>query len=106
MKALERRQALIETLCKRRHDKVCNLAFEFGVNERTIRRDIEQLSLSFPVYTDCTRNKAGVYVQEGYYLGKEYLKSDEQALLERYAAQATGEDKRTLNAILKRFGRK
>lgn len=59
MKALERRQALIETLCKRRHDKVCNLAFEFGVNERTIRRDIEQLSLSFPSIRIAHETKQG-----------------------------------------------
>lgn len=105
MKALDRRQALMKTLNKRRHDKIRNLAFEFGVNERTIRRDIEELSLSYPIYTDCTRNKAGVYVQEGYYLETDFLKKDEQELLERYAAKATGEDKKKLNAILKRFGR-
>lgn len=105
MKALERRQALMKALNNRRHDKICNLAFEFGVNERTIRRDIDELSLSFPIYTDCSRNRAGVYVQEGYYLETEYLKKEEQELLERYAAQATGEEKKKLNAILKRFGR-
>ena len=36
MKALERRQVLIELLCERRHDKIENLAFELNVNERTI----------------------------------------------------------------------
>ena len=45
MKALERRQVLIELLCERRHDKIENLAFELNVNERTIRRDLEELSL-------------------------------------------------------------
>ena len=67
MKALERRQALIELLCERRHDKIGNLAFEFGVNEKTIRRDIQELSLSYPIYTECSRGKAGVYIEESYY---------------------------------------
>lgn len=56
MKAIERRQELLNTLCRRRHDKIDNLAFEFCVSERTIRRDIQELSLSYPIYTDSRRN--------------------------------------------------
>lgn len=33
----ERRKEIIEVLCKRRHDTMKNLAFEFGVSDRTIR---------------------------------------------------------------------
>ena len=39
--AVERRQAILEILCERRHEKIDNLAFEFEVERRTIRRDIE-----------------------------------------------------------------
>ena len=105
MKALERRQALIELLCERRHDKICNLAFEFGVNEKTIRRDIQELSLSYPIYTECSRGKAGVYIQEGYYLGKQYLREEEEALIQRLILEKSGEDKTRLIRILKRFSR-
>ena len=105
MKALERRQALIEQLCERRYEKILNLAFEFGVSWRTICRDIQELSLSYPIYTDCSRGKAGVYIEEGYYLGKQYLREDEEELIQKLISNSTGEDRTRLIKILKRFGR-
>ena len=45
MTAAERRQEILEILCQRRFEKRENLANEFGVNKRTIERDI--LTLSF-----------------------------------------------------------
>ena len=105
MKALERRQALIELLCERRYEKISNLAFEFGVSWRTICRDIQELSLSYPFYTDCSRGKAGVYIEEGYYLGKQYLREDEEELIQKLISNSTGEDRTRLIKILKRFGR-
>ena len=41
MRPNERRAAILDALCVRRQDTVANLAAEFGVNEKTIRRDIE-----------------------------------------------------------------
>ena len=105
MKALERRQALIELLCERRYEKISNLAFEFGVSWRTICRDIQELSLSYPIYTDCSRGRAGVYIEEGYYLGKQYLREDEEELIQKLISNSTGEDRTRLIKILKRFGR-
>ena len=105
MKALERGQALIELLCERRHDKIGNLAFEFGVNEKTIRRDIQELSLSYPIYTECSRGKAGVCIEESYYLGKQYLQQEEEKLIRRLIAESFGEDKARLIRILKRFSK-
>ena len=37
----ERREAILEVLCKRRQETIDNLAQEFGVSRRTIRYDIE-----------------------------------------------------------------
>ena len=105
MKALERRQALIELLCERRYEKISNMAFEFDVSWRTICRDIQELSLSYPIYTDCNRGKAGVYIEEGYYLGKQYLREDEEELIQKLISNSTGEDRTRLIKILKRFGR-
>ena len=105
MKALERRQALIELLCERRYEKISNLAFEFDVSWRTICRDIQELSLSYPIYTDCSRWKSGVYIEEGYYLGKQYLREDEEELIQKLISNSTGEDRTRLIKILKRFGR-
>ena len=66
MKAIERRMAILETLCERKFDKVENLAFEFNVSEWTIRQDILELSLSYPIYTKTGKYGGGVYIAEDY----------------------------------------
>ena len=45
----DRQQQIINLLCQRRSDTVQNLATELGVCERTIRRDIEELTLTYPL---------------------------------------------------------
>lgn len=105
VKATERRQKLLETLCRHRHDKIDNLAFEFCVSERTIRRDIQELSLSYPIYTDSRRNSAGVHIEEGYYLNKQYLKPEQKAFLETIANRLRGEEQEKMQEIIDRFGR-
>ena len=55
MGAAERRREIMRVLCRRRHETVKNLSFEFGVSERTILRDIEALSITEPIYTQCGR---------------------------------------------------
>lgn len=101
----ERRQAILELMCERRHEKICNLAFEFNVNERTIRRDIQILSISYPIYTATGNEKqgGGVHVVDGYYIGRKYLKANQQELLERLSLTLNEEDARTMNEILKTF---
>ena len=47
----DRQQQIINLLCQRRSDTVQNLAAELGVCERTIRRDIEELTLTHPLET-------------------------------------------------------
>ena len=49
MKPAERRQAIWEALCKRRHDTAAHLASEFDVSQRTIWYDIEELTLTHPI---------------------------------------------------------
>ena len=49
--ALDRRQAILELLSDRRQTTLDSLALEFGVSKMTIRRDIEILSCSAPIYT-------------------------------------------------------
>lgn len=100
--ALERRQQILEVLCERRHESVENLAYEFGVHERTIRRDIENLSLSYPIYT--TQGVGGgVYIMDGFKLGRKYLNNEETLLLEKLLTQLKGNDRATMKAILKKF---
>lgn len=99
----ERRMEIMETLCHRRHETMGNLAFEFGVSVRTIKNDIDHLSLSYPLETICGRYGGGVKVTDGFYLNRKYLKSDQQELLERLSARLSGEDLTTMQSIFKDF---
>ena len=47
----KRRSEIINTLILRRRDNVKNLAFEFDVSERTIKSDIEMLTIDYPLET-------------------------------------------------------
>ena len=65
----------------RRFERINNLAFQYGVTERTIRNDIMILSLEYPIYT-AQGNGGGIYVDKNFRLGRVYLKSEQQELLE------------------------
>lgn len=106
MRATERRQALLELLCERRHETMENLAFEFGVSRYTIMRDVLELSISYPVYTVSGRHESGVFVEDDYYLGKQYLSDGQQKLLETMLGNCDENQKKTMLAIIKKFGRK
>ena len=58
----ERRYEILKALYWRKYEKIKNLAFEFGVSERTIRRDIAILSTKAPIYTQSGRYDGGVYL--------------------------------------------
>ncbi len=100
--ALERRQDILEKLCERRYDTVENLAIEFGVSERTIRRDIEYLSFHHPLYTAQGKG-GGIHVGEGYRLGKKYLTDKQSELLEELSKGLTGNELAVMQSILKTF---
>lgn len=72
MGTAERRRMIMRVLCRRGHETIANLASEFGVSQRTIRRDIETLSLSEPVYTQQGRY-GGVYVVSGHRIDQQYM---------------------------------
>ena len=59
MDAVERRQQILELLCQRRKDTMQNLAAELGVSERTIRRDVEILTRSYPLRQSAAAMAAG-----------------------------------------------
>ena len=103
MMASERRNAILEDLCVRRFERINNLAFQYGVTARTIRNDIMILSLEYPIYT-AQGNGGGVYVDERFKLGKAYLKSEQQELLERILPELNGKDAETMKSIIKTFG--
>ena len=104
MSAAERQERIIELLCQRRKDTIPNLAAEFGVSERTIRRDIEILTCRHPLETVCGRYGGGVRVEEGYYLDSRRMSVKQTDLLLRQAKCLQGEDKETILQIIAQFG--
>lgn len=99
----ERRIEIMEVLCHRRQETMENLANEFGVSIRTIRNDIDYLSLSYPVETVRGRYGGGVKVMEGFYMNHKYLKPKQQELLERLKTSLSGKDLVVMDSILKDF---
>ena len=82
MGTTERRSEILKALCRRRYETITNLATEFEVSERTIRRDIEILSYTEPLYTQPGRN-GGVYVVEGYQSNRMYMSEEELEVLRK-----------------------
>ena len=103
MDAVERRQQILELLCQRRKDTMQNLAAELGVSERTIRRDVEILTRSYPLETVCGRYGGGVRVADWYHLDRQRMSPKQTALLRRLAADLRGEDLEVMEQILLRF---
>lgn len=105
MKALERRQAIIEYLCEVRETTYENLMFEFQAGKRTIQNDILELSLSYPIYTQSGRHGGGIFIAQDYYLGKQYLRPEEKELLENLSSSVDDVQRKLLDSIIQRFGR-
>lgn len=104
MTAIERKKTMIEMLCEKRMMRIQVLADIFGVSIRTIKRDVQELSLTYPIYTQ-TGTYGGVYVDDGYYLGKQYLSEEQISALE-YAKQALPDEiARVLASIQSKFSR-
>ena len=98
----DRQQQLISLLCQRRSDSIQNLAMELGVCERTIRRDIEELTLTYPIETVRGRYGGGVRMADWYFQDRQ-TDSQTTALLKRLAIGLYGEDLDEMNRILTHF---
>lgn len=99
----ERRYAVMEILCRRRQETMANLAFEFGVSIRTIRNDIDILSLSYPLETVRGRYNGGVKVMDGFYMERKYLKPEQRALLVQLSGNLVDKDLAVMKSILREF---
>lgn len=102
LSANERRMQILEVLCERKFETIDNLMFEFSASRATIKRDIQELILSYPVYT-VQGHGGGVYIADGYRLGKKYFSQKQSEFLERIAEGLTGEDLEMMKGILKTF---
>lgn len=105
MSPVERRQELLEVLCRRRHDTYGNLAQEFGVSKMTIRRDVAELMCSYPIETIHGGRHGCVKVMDGFYLTrrKHMLTPKQSDLLRKLRSQLEGDALGTLDSILSDF---
>ena len=106
MSPSERQYRLLEVLCQRRYDKIDNLAQEFNVCRRTIRRDLAVLMCSFPIETVRGRYGGDVQITEGFYTNRrehKMLNAKQIDLLRKLSKFVSGGDLDTLNSILAQF---
>ena len=103
MRPNERRAAILDALCVRRQDTIANLAEEFGVNEKTIRRDIEELACSYPIETVRGRYGGGVKILDWYHQNRRTLSPEQAELLKKLAPGLEGHDLDVMNSIISQF---
>lgn len=103
LKPYERRGAIIDVLSVRRQETISNLAQEFGVSVRTIKYDIEELTLAHPIETIRGRYGGGVRIAEGYHVRRKYLKPQQIQLLKKLRQQLTDTDIEVIDSILEDF---
>lgn len=99
----ERRQSIWQTLCQRRHETIKNLAMEFEVSPRTIRYDIDILTLSHPIETVCGRYGGGVKLADWYQPTRRALCPEQLRLLKKIATSLEGDELTVLNSIFSQF---
>jgi len=103
MTAAERQELIMATLRTERKAKICNFANAFGCSERTVLRDIEALTASFPLETSPGRYDGGVKLAENYNPPGACLNPEQIQVLKRFASSASRDDRMILNSILDQF---
>ena len=103
MNHVERRAEILQLLYQRRSETVANLAKRFNVSVRTIKYDIEELTLSHPIETVRGRYGGGVKVSDWYRPTRNTLCPEQMALLKRLASSLRGDDLAVMNSILSQF---
>ena len=102
--ALDRRQAITEVLSDRRFETIENLMAEFNVSRSTIKRDLEILGCSVPIYT-VQGNGGGIRVADGWYAGRRYLRSEQEDLLRGLMDGLQPDQQKIMQSILASFAK-
>ena len=103
MNTNERRTAIMSVLVARRSEKIVNLMAEFNASRSTIKRDIEELTLAYPLVTVRGRYGGGVKVEDWYHPGRKTLSPVQAQLLKKLATSLTGKDLQIMNSIFTDF---
>lgn len=109
MGTAERRLEIMKLLCKRRYETMQNLAEEFNVSIRTIKRDIDELTFLMPLYAKSGRHDGGIYVDTDYTMDRMYMTDQEINLLKKVEKltedKLLEEEKKLFNYIIKYYGK-
>ena len=103
MTATERQEQIMATLRKERRATVGQFAAAFNCSERTVLRDLETLSVSFPLITV---HGGGVTLAEWYQPQRATLCPEQLETLRRLMISAGQEDRAILGSIIDQFGPK
>lgn len=103
MGANERRLEIMRILTARRQDTIGNLARELGVCERTVRRDVETLTVDYPLETR-QGNGGCVMVAEWYYPHKNLLSQEQQQVLTDMLPLGDEHQARVIRQLLSAYG--
>ena len=102
--AISRRQEILNVLMRRRQDTVSNLAFEFHVSKRTIKRDICILSRDHSIETK-QGHGGGIHVVDGYYISQHYLNDEQENMLRNLIVNLSPQEQEIMRSILSKFSK-
>lgn len=100
----ERRQEILYFISDRRKVTMQEIADEFQISIATVKRDIQILMCSHPIYTEAARG-GGVRAMDGWYASKRYLTDEQEALLRKLTAGLQPEEQKTMQSILTAFAK-
>lgn len=104
MSASERRDMILSILCAKRFETAVNLAAGLQVSIRTVYRDVEALSCSYPIKTVRGRYGGGIKLDEWFQPNSRRLSYQQETLLRRLMRMLSGDDLIVMNSILVQFG--
>ncbi len=103
MDTAHRRMEIISILSAKRHITARELAWEFGVDRRTILHDIAILSFDYPIYTKPGEG-GGIFITENYKPYANTLTETELELLCGFYRKAEGKEKEILFRLIRKYG--
>lgn len=99
----ERRNVIWHSLCSQRQVTARRLSIELGVSLRTVYRDLEILSLTYPIESIRGRYGGGYKLCDWFFPKRTTLCKEQVTLLKQLALSACQEEARVLCSILTQF---
>ncbi|MDE6994523.1 MAG: HTH domain-containing protein [Lachnospiraceae bacterium] len=103
MNLFERRNAIMNMLCREGRVTAASIDRTFDVSERTIYSDITALSIEQPIQTVQGRYGGGVELADWFHPNANTLYPRQEELLEQLKPTLAGDDLIVLNSILVQF---